>query len=151
VYAWADGTTVTAIEGQDIQVHWAWSATTEGLVNVFLGAAEHNLTLSGESRTILHLPPEQYAQHFDVVSFPPALFGRECPMPLVYFAAWALWLPDLAPGTYMLESGRVMRHPVNHGYHVCTENGAPMDAPPALYQAREREATVTIRVLPRLI
>jgi hypothetical protein len=148
VFPWSDGRSVTANAGQDIQVAWAWSATSKGLVNEFLGATEHTLTLSGEGGTILYLPPVQYAQIFYVIPLPPALFGRECPMPMIYAAAWTLWLPDLAPGTYTLETRQVLRHAVNDGYHVCTVDGEPMKSPPSLYPARVEEATVTIEVLP---
>lgn len=69
-------------------------------------------------------------------------------MPYIALALWQYDYGMLEEGTYTLVTEWDQRHPVNDGYHVCTDlvTGEPASPTPSLYPAGSGTWTVTIYV-----
>lgn len=148
VFPYADGWTFDAHKNQDILVRWGWFAATQGLVNAYMEADHKDYTLMDAAGNVVLYISEEEAQQYFLEPFPlaPEEAGLECPMPQIWLQYWVYELGKLPAGTYTLQMRVRLDHPVNDGFHLCTEDGEPIVQPPSLTPPYEKTFTVYIDV-----
>ena len=150
VWVYEDGAEICAGPEDNIIFLDGWLATTRGLVNMFLGAYTMSFTLYDEDNVdIFSLSEEESDDYWGpIMSMVPEDWGLSCPMPYIAGVLWEYDYGALEEGTYTLITEWDFRHPVNDGYHACTdpETGEPVSPTPSLYPAESGTATITIYV-----
>jgi len=140
------GEPVTIEKGDQIQVFWYWSATTKGLVRVYLSHHSVSMALTDEDgEPVWSMSPEEANRHWGPIeTFPlPAGGDWDCAKPTGSSVYWGYTIPlSLDPGIYFLVVNESLDQPVNDGWHTCTWLGEQAVPPPSLYRGTSTSVTM---------
>ncbi|MCB0003608.1 MAG: hypothetical protein KDG58_12240 [Anaerolineae bacterium] len=137
----ASGGVWTVPENYPVRLIWAWAAKTKGLVRVFQNASSHSYQIiDTDTGDVVYevLPGAGDSLWGAPVLVDPADWGWDCHGGRVWFTWWEFTFPDGLPeGNYALEITETFSHPVNDGYHTCSDlvTGQQLAGPPSLYPA----------------
>ena len=132
------GEQVTLEQGEQIQLFWFWSATTKGLVRVYLNHYSASIAVIDEDGvTVWSMSPEEADQYWGPIETFPVPPGGDwdCAKPTGSSVGWEYTIPlNLSPGDYTLVLTERFEQPVNDGWHTCTWMGEPGAPTPSLYR-----------------